>query len=114
MSEGRTTIPSWELRFFKAMVEGQTMQERRQALLGYLNERERRKRYARVRSARDRERRTLVGAHMNREDAEMIRFFADRDDVSVTSFVKHALRQAMENSDFCRENGGWAAIVRRP
>ena len=112
MSGGRTTIPEWELRRLRAMVDGRYLAAREEALRLYLDERERRRRYARVRDGRDRERRTLVGAHMNKADADMVKFFADREDLSVTAFVRQALRQAMENTDFSREV--FAVSVRRP
>ena len=67
-----------------------------------LAEREKRKRYARVRDKRDRQRRTLVGAHMPPEEAELVKFIADREDMSVTAFVNLALRQAIERSDTWR------------
>lgn len=118
MRQGRTTIPEWELMRLRAITDGQTVQEREAALLQYLNERDRRKRYARVRDAKDRDRRTLVGAHLSRADADLVKFIADRDDMSVTAFVRHALRQAMENSETGREIGGdvgvFAVTVRRP
>ena len=105
MSEGRTTIPEWELKRLRAITDGPTVQEREQAMLEYLSERDKRRRYARVRNRRDRERRTLVGAHLSRADADLVKLIADRDDLSVTAFVKHALRQAMENSELGREIG---------
>ena len=118
MRQGRTTIPEWELMRLRAITDGPTVQEREAALAAYLHERERRKRYARVRDERDKTRRTLVGAHMSRADAELVKFIADRDDMSVTAFVRHALRQAMENSELGREIGGgadvFAVTVRRP
>ena len=108
MSGDRTTIPEWELKQLRAITDGETAQDREAALLEYLHEREKRKRYARVRDARDKERRTLVGAHLSRADAEMIRFIADREDLSVTAFVRFALQQAMENSELGR--GGVCAV----
>lgn len=102
----------------RAITDGPTVQEREAALLEYLREREKRRRYARVRDAKDRDRRTLVGAHLSRADAEIVKLIADRDDMSVTAFVRHALRQAMENSELGRETGGdvdvFAVSVRRP
>lgn len=103
MSGGRTTIPEWELMRLRAITDGETVQQREAALLNYLAERERRKRYARVRNARDRQRRTLVGAHIPREEAELVAWLADREDLSTTAFVKLAIRQAMERSDTYRE-----------
>ena len=114
MRQGRTTIPEWELMRLRAITDAPTVQEREEALRSYLAERDRRRRYARVRDAKDRERRTLVGAHLSRADAEMIRFMADREDLSMTAFVRLALRRAMENTDFCREAGAYAVTVRRP
>lgn len=87
----------------RAITDGETVQQREAALLNYLAERERRKRYARVRNARDRRRRTLVGAHIPREEAELVAWLADREDLSTTAFVKLAIRQAMERSDTYRE-----------
>ena len=103
MSGGRTTIPEWELMRLRAITDGETVQQREAALLNYLAERERRKRYARVRNARDRQRRTLVGAHIPREEAELVAWLANQEDLSTTAFVKLAIRQAMERSDTYRE-----------
>ena len=102
MKQGRTTIPAWEVRKLRAVADGRYPAAREKALREYLAERERRRRYGRVRNERDRERRTLVGAHMNRADAELVRFIADREGTSVTAFVKLALRQAIERSDTYR------------
>lgn len=98
----RTTIPEWEIMRLRAITDGQTVQEREEALAAYLFERDRRKRYARVRDERDRERRTLVGAHMSKADAEIVRFIAEHEGVSLTAFVRFALRQAVERSDTYR------------
>lgn len=87
----------------RAITDGETVQQREAALLNYLAERERRKRYARVRNARDRQRRTLVGAHIPREEAELVAWLANQEDLSTTAFVKLAIRQAMERSDTYRE-----------
>lgn len=114
MTDPRTTIPEWELRQLRAITDAPTVQEREAALLEYLSERDRRKRYARVRNRKDRERRTLVGAHLSRADAEMVKFFADREDLSMTAFVRLALQRTMENSDTNRETGVFAVSVRRP
>ena len=86
----------------RAITDGPTVREREAALLAYLEERERRKRYARVRNERDRGRRTLVGAHVSRADAEYIRWLANMEGTSVTQFVNLALRQAIERSDTYR------------
>lgn len=86
----------------QAIVDGRFPAARRGALERYMAERERRRRYARVRDERDRTRRTLVGAHMSRADADIVRFIADREGVSVTEFVRFALRQAVERSDTYR------------
>ena len=102
MSVGRTTIQAWELPMLRAIADGQTRADRVEALREYVLERDRRGRYARVRNRRDRERRTLVGTHMKREDAEIVRFIADREDMSVTAFVNRALRLAIEQSDTYR------------
>ena len=102
MRQGRTTIPGWELPMLEAIAEGRYSAARRGALERYIAERERRRRYARVRDQRDRERRTLVGAHMPLEKAEYIRFIAAQEGTSVTKFVELALRQAIERSDTYR------------
>ena len=102
MRQGRTTIPEWELRQLRAITDAPTVQERKEALAAYLHERDRRRRYARVRDRRDRERRTLVGAHLSRADAEFIRFIAQQEGTSVTKFVELALRLAVERSDTYR------------
>ena len=86
----------------RAIVDGRFVAAREEALRAYLAERERRRRYARTRNERDRERRTLVGAHMSREKAEYIRFIAAQEGTSVTQFVNLALRQAIERSDTYR------------
>ena len=99
MSGGRTTIPEWELRRLRAIVDGRYAAAREEALRIYLDERERRRRYARTRNERDRERRTLVGTHLSREKAEYIRWLANMEGISVTQFVNLALRQAVERSD---------------
>ena len=102
MKQGRTTSPEWELRRLRAIVDGRFVAAREEALREYLLERERRRRYARVRDRRDRERRTLVGAHMSRDKAEYIRWLANMEGISVTKFVELALRQAIERSDTYR------------
>ena len=102
MSGGRTTIPGWELSMLREVAEGRYAAAREEALRRYIAERERRRRYARVRDERDRERRTLVGAHMSKADAELVRFIAEHEGTSVTAFVKLALRQAVERSDTYR------------
>ena len=83
----------------RAIVAGRYPAAREEALRLYLDEREKRRRYARVRDARDRERRTLVGAHMSKADAEFVRFIAEQEGVSMTAFVRYSLRQAVERSD---------------
>lgn len=102
MSKDRTTIPAWELAMLRAIVAGRYPAAREDALRLYLAERERRRRYARVRDAKDRERRTLVGAHMSKADAEFVRFIAEQEGVSMTAFVRFALKQAVERSDTWR------------
>lgn len=102
MRQGRTTIPEWELVRLRAIVDGRYAAAREEALRAYLAERDKRRRYARVRDARDRERRTLIGTHISRADAEFVRFIADREGTSVNAFVKLALRQAIERSDTWR------------
>lgn len=98
VSGGRTTIPEWEIRQLRAVTDAPTVGEREQALAAYLAERERRRRYARTRDARDRQRRTLVGAHMPWEEAERVAHLADLEGMSVTAYVKRALRQAGEGT----------------
>ena len=102
MRQGRTTIPEWEISMLRAIVDGRYPAAREEALTAYLREREKRRRYARVRDKRDRQRRTLVGAHMPLEKAEYIRFIAAQEGTSVTKFVELALRQAIERSDTYR------------
>lgn len=102
MRQGRTTIPGWELPMLRDVVEGRYLAAREDALRRYVAERERRRQYAKVRDAKDRDRRTLVGAHMSKADAEIVRFIADQEGTSVTAFVKLALRQAVERSDTWR------------
>ena len=102
MPEGRTTIPEWELRKLRTITDAPTVQEREAALLDYLAERDKRRRYARVRDAKDRDRRTLVGAHMSKADAEIVRFIAEHEGVSMTQFVRFALKLAVERSDTYR------------
>ena len=102
MKSNECSIPAWELRQLRAIVDGRFVAAREEALRAYLHERERRRRYARTRDERDRDRRTLVGAHVSKADAELVRFIADRECASVTAFVKLALRQAIERSDTYR------------
>ena len=102
MRQGRTTIPPWELAMLRAIVDAKFPAQREEALAAYLHERDRRKRYARVRDRKDRERRTLVGTHVPLEKAEYIRFIAAQEGTSVTQFVNLALRQAIERSDTYR------------
>lgn len=94
MRGGRTTIPEWELKQLRAITDAPTVAEREQALAAYRTERERRLRYARVRDAGDRQRRTLVGAHMPLEEAERVAHLADIAGMSVTAYVKRAIREA--------------------
>lgn len=94
MRGSRTTIPEWELLKLRAITDGPTVQQREQALEQYLQERERRKRYARVRDARDSQRRTLVGAHMPLEEAERVTWLANLEGISTTAYVKRALELA--------------------
>lgn len=103
MSEGRTTIQSWEIPMLQAIVKGETPEDRTEALKAYGYEREKRSRYARVRNARDRERRTLLGAHVPRHTAQFIAWLANREGLSTTAFVNLALKQAVERSDTYRE-----------
>lgn len=75
----------------RSITDGPTVQDREAALEAYLQERERRKRYARVRDARDRQRRTLVGAHMPLEEAERVAILARAAGMSTTAYVRRAL-----------------------
>ena len=102
MRQGRTTIPEWELTMLDDIVGWTYPAAREEALERYIAERERRKRYARTRDGRDRERRTLVGAHMSKADAEFVRFIAEQEGVSMTAFVRFALKLAIERSDTYR------------
>ena len=86
----------------RAIAEGRYPAARHGALERYIAERERRRRYARVRDERDRERRTLVGAHMSKAEAEFVRIIAEQEGVSMTAFVRFALKQAVERSDTYR------------
>lgn len=99
MSRGRTTIPAWERPMLRAIAEGRYPAAREEALQLYIAERERRRRHAAVRDGRDRERRTLVGAHVPRAEADTVAWIAGQEDMSVTAFVKLAIRQAVERSD---------------
>lgn len=94
MTGSRTTIPEWELLKLRAITDGPTVEAREEALAAYLQERERRKRYARVRNARDGQRRTLVGAHMPLEEAERVTWLATLEGMSTTAYVKRALELA--------------------
>ena len=121
MTGSRTTIPEWELLKLRAITDGPTVQQREQALEEYLQERERRHRYARVRNSRDSQRRTLVGAHMPLEEAERVTWLATLEGMSTTAYVRRALelagrqtlRQPVRDPD--QDGGGaFAVTVRRP
>lgn len=99
MNRGRTTIPAWEGPMLQAIADGKYQAARDEALQLYIAERERRRRHAAVRDERDKERRTLVGAHIPRAEADTVAWIAGQEDMSVTAFVKLALRQAVERSD---------------
>ena len=86
----------------RAIVEAKFQAKREEALLRYLTERDRRKRYARTRDGRDRTRRTLVGTHISRDVADRIRTIAELEGTSLNAFVKRALRLAIEQSDTWR------------
>lgn len=102
----RPILPAWEIPMLKAIADGEDTDARRQALFLYIQERDRRRRHARVRDARDRERRTLVGAHVSRAKADVIAWIAAQEGQSVTAFVNRAIRQAVEQSDTYREARG--------
>lgn len=122
MTGSRTTIPEWELLKLRAITDGPTVQQREQALEEYLQERERRHRYARVRNSRDSQRRTLVGAHMPLEEAERVTWLATLEGMSTTAYVKRAIEQAgrqtlKEPKDVeqdWQDNEPFAVTVRRP
>lgn len=99
MSRGRTTIPAWEGPMLRAIADGKYQAAREEALHLYVAERERRRRHAAIRDSRDQERRTLVGAHVPRAMAEQVAWVANQEDMSITAFVKLAIRQAVERSD---------------
>lgn len=99
MSRGRTTIPAWEGPMLRAIADGKYQAAREEALQRYIAERERRRRHAAVRDERDTQRRTLVGAHVPRAEADQVAWIAEQEDMSITAFVKLALRQAVERSD---------------
>lgn len=92
-------IPRWEGPMLRAIADGRYPAAREEALRCYVAERERRRRHAAVRDERDRQRRTLVGAHVPRALAQEIAYIADQENLSVTAFVKLAIRQAVERSD---------------
>lgn len=100
---GRTTIPNWELKRLGAVVEAKSQNERAEALRRYFDERQIRKRYARVRDSRDRKRRTLVGAHVSQEWAYIVQRAADARGMSVTAYVKRALERAVR-SDYAQRD----------
>ena len=121
MRGSRTTIPEWELMRLRAITDGPTVQQREQALAEYLQERERRHRYARVRNGRDSQRRTLVGAHMPMEEAERVTWLATLEGMSTTAYVRRALelagRQTLKqppSEPHWQDEGPVAVTVRRP
>lgn len=103
MSRGPYHIQAWEGPMLRAIADGKYQAAREDALQRYIAERERRHRHAAVRNERDKERRTLVGAHVSRELAELVGYVASQENVSTTAFVKLAIRQAVERSDSGRE-----------
>lgn len=98
-------IPDWEIPMLHAIADGRDHAARFESMGRYIAERVRRGRHAAVRDRKDRERRTLVGAHMSKADAAQIAWIADQEGTSVTAFVKLALKQAMERSDTFRGGG---------
>lgn len=114
MSRRRTTIPAWEEPMLRTIADGKYQAAREEALQRYVAERERRRRHASIRDERDRERRTLIGAHVSREEAELVARIADREDMSTTAFVRLAIRQAMEQSETFRYEGGSPARTAMP
>ena len=103
MSRGPYHIPAWKRPMLARVARCMTQTAREKALQEYVAERERRRRHATVRDDRDKERRTLVGAHVSRELAELVGYVANQEDMSTTAFVKLAIRQAVERSDTGRE-----------
>lgn len=95
-------IPAWEKPMLERIARCMTPSAREKALRDYVIERERRRRHAAVRDERDSQRRTLVGAHVPRAEADQVAKIAEQEDMSVTAFVKMAIRQAMERSDTVR------------
>lgn len=99
MNRRPESVPAWEIPMLRAIADGRYPAAREEAMRAYINERERRRRLARTRDSRDKERRTLVGAHVSRALAQEISWIAEKEDLSVTAFVKLAIRQAIERSD---------------
>lgn len=107
MRESRTTIAPWEMTHLRAIIDGQTRQDRVNAMRKYAAEMEIRRRYARVRDRQDQKRRTLVGAHMPREHAYMVAKLAEAQGMSVTAYVKRALDQAARRDLAQKNPRGW-------
>lgn len=80
------------------MAEGRYPAAREAALQRYFAERERRGRYARVRNQRDRERRTLLGAHVPQELAYVAGKCATAEGLSMTAYVRKAVERAMQET----------------
>lgn len=78
---------------------------REQALSDYIEARALRRKYARTRDGRDKDRRTLVGAHVSRTEAQAIAEMAANHDMSVTAYVRHALRVAGQDTHLRSANG---------
>lgn len=86
-------IPAWEIPMLQEISAGRYPAAREEALRAYIIQRAKRKRYAAVRDQRDRERRTLLGAHVNMAKAHIIHRLADLQGVSITAWVLDALER---------------------
>lgn len=82
----------------REIAEGRYPAAREDALQRYVAERERRGRYAAVRNRKDRERRTLLGAHVPQELAYIAGKCAMAEGLSVTAYVRRAVERAMEET----------------
>ncbi|MDE6591041.1 MAG: hypothetical protein K2K53_12020 [Oscillospiraceae bacterium] len=109
-------IPAWEEPMLREIAEARYSAAREEALQRYITERERRRRHARTRDSRDKERRTLVGAHVPREQAYMVAKMAEAKGMSVTAFVKQAVFQAAREAQAEADRGAeppWVRAIER-
>ena len=100
----------------REIAEARYSAAREEALQRYITERERRRRHARTRDSRDKERRTLVGAHVPREQAYMVAKMAEAKGMSVTAFVKQAVFQAAREAQAEADRGAeppWVRAIER-